>query len=206
MLVCNFLKGQSKLVSRQNNTERSEIIRHVVEPLCLIWLMLHDATGRYCLYMMLSYTDSQHSTISGNEEFSRNQSHNCDTLSPLHAPLFTHFFSPILMILYIDSKSFPPPYQEQISLCSQKCWVLLFALYTEICWGCKLSPNICSLEWSRRGEARTGLVCMLFSVALSECVMYGFVWVCVCLCACACKWTIIQIGALYLFECFISST
>lgn len=46
-------------------------------------------------------------------------------------------------------RSPPPP-------CSQKCWVLLFAFHAEIRWGCELSPNICSLEWRRRGEGRWG--------------------------------------------------
>lgn len=84
----------------------------------------------------------------------------------------------------------PPPHpHEQISLCSQKCWVLLFVEYIEICWGHKLSPNICSLEW-RQEEARTGQLCMLLrgKGALIRCVMYGFmhVWahvhthICVC--------------------------
>lgn len=90
--------------------------------------------------------------VSGNREFfpDATDSQPWHSFTSVCTP--SHSFPPpILMIPYIDLKASPPPPQEQISLCSQKCWVLLFALYTEIRWGCKLSPNICSLEWRRRG-------------------------------------------------------
>lgn len=94
------------------------------------------------------------------------------TLTQFH--LFMH--PTIFAILYIDSKTPPlPHFQEHICLSNQKCWVLLFALYTEIRWGCKLSQNICSLEGSMRGEARTGLVRAVHCCSVRMC--YVYVWV-----------------------------
>lgn len=71
--------------------------------------------------------------------------HTLATLTQFH--LYVHLSSPVVTTPCITWE--PPP-------CSQKCWVLLFAFYAEIRWGCELSLSICSLEWRRRGERRGG--------------------------------------------------
>lgn len=110
-----------------------------------------------------------------------------------------------LTLHYVKSPHPPPPplhpshYQERISLCKQNCWVLLVA---EIRWGCELSPNICSLEWRRRGEKRRG---DRMRVVHSMCVSCMF-WMKTHTHTHTREQAIIQINALYLAERFISRT
>lgn len=181
MPVCNFWKGSPNWWVDRSAWGRSESLN--TDQICSrATLVDRSDAARYhreiLFALMLPHTTAP--GVWGNREFSY-----ATHLQPWHSFNSACTPSPSFSTLPHHHEISPPPphplffFQEQISLCSQKCWVLLFALYTEIRWGCKLSPNICSLEWSRRGEARTGWVCMLFSVALSECVMYGFVYVCV---------------------------
>lgn len=201
VLVGNFWKGNPNEWGDSAAHGRSETIRYGVGPPWFdgtdaIWCQRDDSAGEGVLAAVL--THCTRCLKKARIFFFRFVG--VSTLTHFH--LCVHpvslFFSPssmsTLMMLYIEPKPPPPPtlffFQEQISRCSQKCWVLLFALYTQIRWGCKLSPNICSLEWSRKGKARTGLVCMLFTVTLSECVMYGcvcaWVWVNAHSCVCGC--------------------
>lgn len=75
------------------------------------------------------------------------------TLQPWHSFTST-CTSPPLWSQHLPLHEKPPPTPPPP--CSQKCWVLLFAFHVEIRWGCELSPNICSLEWRRRGEGGRG--------------------------------------------------
>lgn len=133
------------------------------------------------LDIMTSHRSDTAADVWGNEKFSYSFTSACN---PSHSFL-PHIPSSCCLTLtqsphHTQTHTHAHTFKSRSRFCSQKCWVPLFALHTEIRWGCKLSPNICSLEWSRR-SARTGLVCMLFSEALSEWVMNGFVCASVCM-------------------------
>ena len=207
MLVCNFWKG--KLVSREpHGRGHDQICRRTISADCTdaAWCHREMYSSSCTVHDTHTHTHTHTHTrthtaaadVSGNREFTyATDSQPWHTFTSACTPSHSLRSPPSSWYLTLTQKASPPlpHFQEQISLCSQKCWVLLFALYTEIRWGCKLSPNICSLEWSRRGEARTGIG---VHVAPCRSVRMCYVWICICLCVRACEWTIIQI------RCFVS--
>ena len=189
MLVCNFWKG--KLVSREPH-------RRGHDQICCRTILADCTDAAWCHREMYSSACTVHDThthththaaaadVSGNREFTYatdsqpwhtftsacTPSHSLPPPPPSHPHDTLHWLKrPPLPSPTFKSKF---PFAARSAEC---CCLLCTQKFAEA-----VSCPQTSAPWSGAGEERQGLglVCMLLRVDLSECVMYGFVYVCVC--------------------------